>query len=62
MIGLLARMFIKDYKNTDEPAVRTSYGILSGIAGIVLNILLFAGRLATGLITGAVSVTGKVTL
>jgi len=57
MIGLLARMFIKDYKNTDEPAVRTSYGILSGIAGIVLNILLFAGKLATGLITGAVSVS-----
>lgn len=56
MIGLLARLFIKDYKNTDDPGVRTAYGILAGTAGIVINCLLFIGKLIVGLISGAVSV------
>ncbi len=57
MTGLLARLFIKDYKNTSDPEVRTAYGILTGTVGIVMNFLLFAGKLAVGLITGAVSVS-----
>lgn len=57
MIKLLAKIFIKDYKNYGNAAVRTSYGILTGIVGIVLNFLLFAGKLTAGLITSSVSVT-----
>ncbi len=57
MVKLLASLFIKDHTNFEEPRVRTAYGILAGAMGIVMNFLLFGGKLAAGLITGAVSVT-----
>jgi len=57
MVTLLSRLFIKDYKNYSAPAVRESYGMLTGVMGIVLNLLLFAGKLFAGIITGAISVT-----
>ena len=56
MIGLLSRFFIKDRLNYADAKVRTNYGILTGTVGIVLNFLLFAGKLAAGLITSSVSV------
>ena len=56
MIKLLARLFIKDFDNTSDHTVRARYGILAGVVGIVLNILLFAGKLAAGLISSSVSV------
>ncbi len=57
MIKLLTRMFIKDYNNTSDPDVRRRYGIFSGIVGIVINVLLFAGKFTAGLITSSVSVS-----
>ena len=42
---LLLRLFVKDYRNTEDPAVRTRYGKLAGIVGIVCNVLLSAGKL-----------------
>ena len=56
MIKLLAGIFIKNSTNYDDPGVRTAYGILTGVVGIVLNFLLFAGKLAAGLISSSVSV------
>ena len=57
MSNLLLKLFIRDYKNTTSPIVREKYGILSGIVGIVLNIFLFALKLALGLFINSVSVT-----
>lgn len=56
MTDLLVRLFIKDYKNINSASVRKQYGTLSGLTGILLNILLFAGKLVAGLFTGAISV------
>ncbi len=56
MIGLLAGLFIKDNKNYSDPKVRTAYGILCGVVGIVLNIILFSGKLIAGIISASVSV------
>ena len=42
MMKLLIRLFIKDSENVADPDVREKYGVLAGIAGIVLNGLLFA--------------------
>lgn len=39
-----------------DAEVRTQYGVLSGIAGIILNILLFGAKLAVALVSGSVSV------
>ena len=35
MTDLLPRLFIRDYRNTENPKVRAAYGTLSGIVGII---------------------------
>ncbi len=57
MVALLARWFIKDHKNYTDPKVRTSYGTLCGALGILLNLLLFAGKFLAGTLTGSIAVT-----
>ena len=57
MISFLVRHFVQNSERTEEPAVREKYGMLSGAVGIVLNLLLFSGKFAAGLLTGAISVT-----
>lgn len=56
MFALLAKIFIKDCGQTEKPQVRRAYGMLSGITGILLNILLFAGKYFAGRISGSVAV------
>lgn len=60
MIGMitefLVKKCVKDHENTEDVHVRTAYGVLTSITGIVCNILLFAGKLAVGLIINSVSV------
>lgn len=43
--------------NPDAPAARQRCGVLAGGVGVALNLLLFVGKLCTGLLTGAISVT-----
>ena len=57
MIHFLAKHFIKDYQNTSDQAVRRAYGILCGFVGIALNLLLFAGKLLAGILSGSIAVT-----
>lgn len=56
MIKLLIRKFVKDYDNTSDGNVRTAYGRLAGWTGIVCNLLLFAGKLIAGLLSGSVAI------
>lgn len=55
--GRILRRLIPRAAQTQEPAVRTAYGTLAGGAGVACNLLLFAGKLAAGLLTGSVSIT-----
>ena len=57
MIHLFSRLFIRNRDNLSDPAVRRSYGVLCGCVGIALNVLLFAGKLLAGLLTGSVAIT-----
>lgn len=54
---LLARIFIPNYKNTDDPEVRRRYGQLAGTVGIALNLLLSALKFIAGGITGSIAIT-----
>ena len=56
MIKFFAKIFIKDYKNTENSEVRRKYGILAGACGIALNTLLFVLKLLAGIFTGSVAV------
>lgn len=56
MAELLVRKFVKNYQNTDDSRVRTDYGVLTSVVGILCNVLLFAGKLAVGMVMRSVSV------
>ena len=57
MIQLLARVFIKNQEDVENPKVRQAYGVLCGTVGIVLNILLFAGKWLAGFLSGSIAIT-----
>ena len=57
MTQLLLRLFVKDYDNTGNPKVRAAYGKLAGVVGIICNLLLFAGKLLAGILSGSVAIT-----
>lgn len=56
MTELLLKLFVKDYQEAEQPAVRASIGRLAGIVGIVCNSLLFLFKLIAGLLAGSVSI------
>ena len=58
MTELLCRLFIKDRENIKSPAVRRAYGTLASIVGIIVNVILAAGKIAVGLLFGAISLAG----
>lgn len=47
---MLAKLFIKDYKNVNEPKVRNAYGILATVVGLICNVILCAAKIAVGLL------------
>lgn len=57
MSSLLLKLFVKDYKDVKNPLVREKYGTLSGIVGIVLNIILCIGKFIIGSLTGSIAIT-----
>lgn len=56
MMNFLIRLWVNDYEKTDDPEVRTAYGILASIIGIVCNIVLFGTKLIIGLLLNSISV------
>ena len=56
MIGLLGKVFIKDYENYNDAEVRRKYGMLGSLVGIVLNVLLFGFKYFAGFISGSVAI------
>ena len=57
MISLLAKWFIPRREQMADSAVRRAWGALCGFVGIALNLLLFAGKLAAGALSGSIAVT-----
>ena len=57
MTKLLIRLFVKNSGDTENPAVRKSYGTLSGGVGIACNLILCITKIAVGLLTASISVT-----
>lgn len=56
MTDFLIRHFIPNADDVRDQKVRERYGVLSGFVGIICNVLLFAMKLAIGLLTGAISI------
>lgn len=56
MTKLLLKLFVKNYKNTEDKNVRERYGVLGGTVGIVCNLLLAVVKIILGIVSGSVSV------
>lgn len=57
MRDILIKKFIKDSENVHDINVRSAYGKLSGIVGIISNFILFLGKFVIGTLSGSVSIT-----
>lgn len=53
---MLKKLFIKDYKNTNDPVVRNNYGKVAGIFGICTNLILGIIKFIIGIISNSVSI------
>ena len=56
MNDFLCRIFVKDYENTKDPAVRERYGKFAGVVGILSNVVLCAVKILVGFISGSIAV------
>ncbi len=55
MTDFLIRLFIGKNKDVTDTKVRGKYASLAGITGILLNVLLFLGKLILGILAGSVA-------
>lgn len=56
MTELLVRLFIKEKDCVEKQSVRTSYGILASLVGVICNLMLFGVKFAVGLFVNSISV------
>lgn len=56
MTEFLVRHLVKNYEDTEEVAVRTSYGVLASAVGIFCNVILFVVKALTGFWLHSISV------
>lgn len=53
---LIKKMFIKNYKNTQDEKVRFKYGIVASVFGIITNILLFIAKIIIGILGSSITI------
>ena len=58
MTELLSRLFVKNHQDAQNPAVRTAYGTMVSITGIIVNLILFTAKFVVGSLFGAISIVG----
>lgn len=56
MTAFLVKKFVKNHENIQNSEVRTQYGVLSSIVGILCNVLLFGVKLLIGLAMHSIAV------
>lgn len=56
MTGFLIRTFVHNAEKTADKAVRSAYGNLACVVGILCNVLLFAGKFIAGTAFGSVAI------
>lgn len=56
MTSLLTRLFIKNPENVKDNATREQYGSLSGVVGIICNLILCIFKITVGALTHSISI------
>lgn len=57
MTALLIKLFIRDNENTNDIRIRTAYGTLGSVTGIIVNLILAVAKYIAGTLSGSISVT-----
>lgn len=52
----IKKLFIKDYENIENSAVRFKYGLVAGLLGVVSNFILFAAKIVVGVISNSITI------
>lgn len=56
MIKLFIKLWVPNYENVHDPSVREQYGVLSGVIGLLCNLLLFGLKLIIGLAMNSIAI------
>jgi cation diffusion facilitator family transporter len=57
MFKILTSLFIKDRYNYNNADVRTRYGVLCGLIGIISNLLISISKMIAGFLAGSIAIT-----
>ncbi len=57
MTKLIIKLFIDEANDTQNRAVRTKYGTMTSVVGIIINFLLFVGKFTVGTLFGSVAIS-----
>ncbi|MGI6606678.1 MAG: cation diffusion facilitator family transporter [Peptococcia bacterium] len=57
MTNFLVRMFVKDYQNLQDTEVRTRYGNMTSLVGIIVNLFLFVIKFIVGRLFHSIAIT-----
>jgi cation diffusion facilitator family transporter len=61
LTSTLVKLFVKNKENINDPKTRASYGTLSSIVGIILNVFLSIAKLTIGTLFGSIAITADAT-
>lgn len=56
MKKLLLKLFVKNYKDVNNPKVRNDYGVLAGVFGIVTNLIVCIVKIVVGIVSASLSI------
>jgi len=56
MTELLLKIFVKNYKDITDSKVRTKYGTLGSVFGLISNFLVFLAKIVIGIFSGSISI------
>ena len=57
LTNLLIKKFIPNHENKNDPIVREKFGVLSGIVGIICNVVISIGKFFVGILTSSIAVS-----
>lgn len=57
MTNLLIKLFVRDSERVGDKRVRENYGTVTSVVGIIINLLLFAGKFFVGAVFGSVAIS-----
>lgn len=56
MTAWLVKRFVRNHTQTQDPDVRAAYGTLASVTGVLVNLLLSAGKFLMGLLSGSLAI------